>query len=322
MGEPDPSVGGISLRQLRAFIGVAEHGSFTAAAAALNLTQSAVSVLIADLERGLGLRLFDRTTRSVRLTEAGRELLLPSRRIMTDLQAAIASSRELAATQRGNVRIAATPLFSSLFLPGVILAFRSRYPGVDIIVRDTAARLVHRMVEEGEVDLAVGTAIAPEPPLTWDLLIMDEVVLVCPPGHELTRKKQVQWNDLMRFPFVAVAPESGTREIVDTCLEAAGVSLQPAFEVSSIWTLLGMVSAGLGVALTTSHARLLSPLYQISVLRIGNRRIDRPIGLMRHQNRSLSPAAAAFRSCIRDWVTQNIAAMPASLAGSPRRQSR
>jgi len=308
----DSSPGGISLRQLRAFIYVAEHGSFTGAAAAMNLTQSAVSVLIADLERELGLRLFDRTTRSVKLTEAGQELLLPSRRMMVDLRAAIASSRELASKQRGSVRIAATPLFSSLFLPGVILAFRSRYPDVQIIVRDTAARLVHRMVEDGEVDLAVGTAIAPEPPLTWDVLLMDEVILVCPPAHEIARKKKIAWKDLVGFPYVAVAPESGTREIVDRCLAAAGVTLQPAYEVSSIWTLLGMVSAGLGIGLTTSHARLLAPLYQISVSRIGGRRIDRPIGLMRHQHRSLSPAAAAFRDCIRDWMNQNVAAASGS----------
>lgn len=308
MNDAIASLGNVSLRQLRAFVSVAEFGSFTAAASSLNLTQSAVSVLIAELERGLGLRLFDRTTRSVRLTEAGQELHLPARRMLVDLQAAVSSSRELAAKKRGRVRIAATPLFSSLFLPEVILDFQARYSDVEVIVRDTAAPLVHRMVEEGEVDLGVGTAPMPEPPLTWDVLVMDEVVLVCAPDCELARQGRVDWADLTRFPYIAVSPESGTREIVDAATKAAGVKLEPRFEVSSVWTLLGMVSAGLGFALATGNVRLLQSLYPVKILRVGPHRIDRPIGLMRHENRSLSPAAAAFRDCIRAWMAANAGA--------------
>lgn len=307
MNDAIASLGNVSLRQLRAFISVAEFGSFTEAASTLNLTQSAVSVLIAELERGLGLRLFDRTTRSVRLTEAGHELHLPARRVLIDLQAAVSSSRELAEKKRGRVRIAATPLFSSLFLPAMILDFQAKYSGVEVNVRDTAAPLVHRMVEEGEVDLGVGSAPTPEPPLTWDILVMDEVVLVCAQDCELAKQSSVEWSDLTRFPYIAVSPETGTREIVDTTTAAAGVTLVPRFEVSSVWTLLGMASAGLGIGLTTGNVRLLLSLYPVKILKVGHERIDRPIGLMRHQNRSLSPAAAAFRDFIRRWMAHNVA---------------
>jgi DNA-binding transcriptional LysR family regulator len=296
------SLANVSLRQLRAFVTVAEVGSFTAAASALNLTQSAVRVLIAELERGLGLRLFDRTTRSVRLTDAGQELHLPARRVLVDLQAAVSSSRELAAKKRGRVRIAATPLFSSLFLPAIILEFQAAYPDVEVIVRDTAVPLVHRMPDEGEVDLGIGSAPTVEPPLVWDILVMDEVVLVCAPDCPLAKRSHVEWSDLLDYPYIAVSPESSTREIVDATTAVAGVQLVPSFEVSSVWTLLGMVSAGLGIALATGNVRLLLSLYPVKILRVGRERIDRPIGLMRHQNRSLSPAAAAFRDCVRTWT--------------------
>lgn len=306
MNDAVASLANVSLRQLRAFVTVAEAGSFTAAATLLNLTQSAVSVLIAELERGLGLRLFDRTTRSVRLTEAGQELHLPARRVLVDLQAAVSSSRELAAKKRGRVRIAATPLFSSLFLPAMILDFRDRYPDVEVIVRDTAVPLVHRMVEEGEVDLGIGSAPTLEPPLVWDILVMDEVVLVCAPDHPLAQHERVDWSDLTGYPYIAVSPESGTREIVDATTATAGIKLVPRFEVSSVWTLLGMVSAGLGIALATGNVKLLLKLYPVKLLKVGTERINRPIGLMRHQNRSLSPAASAFRDCIRQWMANNV----------------
>jgi DNA-binding transcriptional LysR family regulator len=164
-------LGNVSLRQLRAFVSVAEAGSFTAAAVGLRITQSAISALIRDLEIELGLQVFDRTTRAVRLTEPGQELLPTARRLLIDLQAAITSSRELATKKRGRVRIAATPLFCSLFLPEIILDYRMHFPGVEIIVRDRAAGSIATLVDDGEVDLGIGTPPMDDLSLDIDSLI-------------------------------------------------------------------------------------------------------------------------------------------------------
>lgn len=311
-------LGGVSLRQLRAFASVAETGSFTAAAASLNLTQSAVSVLIRDLETELGLQVFDRTTRAVRLTEPGHELLPTARRLLVDLQAAIVSSRELATKKRGRVRIAATPLFCSLFLPEIILAYRQRFPGVEILVRDRAAGSIAGLVEDGEVDLGIGTPPSADQRIEADPLITDDVVLVCPPRHPLARQPRITWADLLAWPYIAVAPENGTRQIVDGASAAAGIALKPAYEVASVWTLLGMVSAGLGVGLVTGHVRLLSALYDVRIRKMAGPRLDRPIVLLRPGQRSLSPAAGSFRDHLR--TTFAARKRPARAAATGRRQ--
>lgn len=292
-------LGNVSLRQLRAFVSVAEAGSFTAAAVGLRLTQSAISALIRDLEIELGLQVFDRTTRTVHLTEPGQELLPTARRLLIDLQAAITSSRELATKKRGRVRIAATPLFCSLFLPEIILDYRMHFPGVEIIVRDRAAGSIATLVDDGEVDLGIGTPPMDDLSLDIDSLITDEVVLVCPPRHALTKQSRITWANLSDWPYIAVAPENGTRQIVDKASLAAGVELKPAYEVASVWTLLGMVSVGLGVGLVTGHVRLLSDLYDFRIRKMAGPRLDRPLVLLRSSQRSLSPAAGSFRDHLR-----------------------
>jgi len=294
------NLGRISLRQIRAFVGVADAGSFTAAAAKLHVTQSAVSLLIRDLESELDLRLLDRSTRSVRLTEAGYEFLYAARRIMVEIQAAMSNSREIATKKRGRVRIAAPTLFASLTLPKVILDYRRRFPGIDVAVLDRTSGSIARMVETGEVDLGVGTTPLPAQALTWDVLLDDEIVLVCPRGHPLAHRRSIRWEDATRFPYIAIAPENGTRQTVDACTAAAGISLKPVYEVASVWTLLGMVSAGLGIGLTTGRVRMLSTYFDFRIRHIVAQRMGRQLVLLRHANRSLSPAAASFRDFIRD----------------------
>jgi DNA-binding transcriptional LysR family regulator len=300
------ALGKVSLRQFRAFIAVASTGSFTGAARSLNLTQSAISIMIGDLEEELELRLFDRTSRSVTLTEAGRELLAPAHRALVDLQAAVFSSRELSRKKRGKVRVAATPLFSSLFLPDFILTFQQEFPSVEIVVKDVSAPLLKSLVLEGEVDIVIGTPIPSDTEgpdgIAMDLLYLDEVVLVCKPDHRLANLNSIDWSDLKDEPYIAVTFESGTREIIEAAMANVGVALKPAYEVSSVWTVLGMVAAGLGFAFVTGNSRLLTPLYNVKINRVGNHRIDRPIGIMRHPRRSLTPAAATFAQRLTEWM--------------------
>src|SRR5512132_793945 len=113
----------VTLRQLRAFVNVAQFGVFTAAAERLHVTQSALSVMIRGLETELGLRLFDRTTRMVELTDAGREFYPIAEKTLEDLSSAVAHSRELADIKRGRVTIAATTLISSILLPRAVARF-------------------------------------------------------------------------------------------------------------------------------------------------------------------------------------------------------
>ncbi len=293
-----PNFGNISLRQLRAFVTVAEVGSFTTAAAAINLTQSAVSLLIRGLETDLGLKLLDRTTRSVQLTDSGREFLGPARQLLVDLQAAVLTSRELAEKKRGRVRIAASPIFSSQFLPGIIARYRSRYPQIDIVVKDVPAGRVRQLVLDGEVDLGVGTTLGLEPPFAWETIVADEVVPIFRPDHPLARKKTVAWAQLAKFPCIMIGQDVGTRQIINARLGELGIVIEPAFEVESALTIVGMVTAGLGVGITTGLVRLLAPIYNFRIGRLQGEPLKQPIALFWHGKRSLSPAVTSFRDCM------------------------
>ncbi len=146
----------ITLRQLQAFVAVAELGGFTAAAERLHVTQSALSVMIRGLEGELGLRLFDRTTRTVALTDAGRELYPLAEKTLEDLSSAVAHSRELADVRRGRVTIAATTLVSSMLLPRAIARFGDAYPGIRVALRDGASPAqIAAMVAGSQVDIGI-----------------------------------------------------------------------------------------------------------------------------------------------------------------------
>src|SRR5690349_18971038 len=126
----------VSTRQLRAFVLLAAQRNFTRAAAAMHLSQPAFSALIRQLEDALGLRLFDRSTRSVELTVEGREFELSARRVLDEFDGALAGVRDQAARRRGRVSIALLPSLAAGWLPPVLAGFRSAYPGIELQVAD------------------------------------------------------------------------------------------------------------------------------------------------------------------------------------------
>ena len=143
------------LRQIRAFVTVAQLGSFTRAASLLNLSQPALTVQIRNLEEALGVRLFDRNTRTVSLTRMGRELVPALQRILRDLDAVVAEARDVAAQRHGIVRLAALPSFAAGVLPEIIAQFRETNPKISFVIHDVIASGVIAQVREEQVDLGL-----------------------------------------------------------------------------------------------------------------------------------------------------------------------
>lgn len=294
----------ITLRQLRALVAVAERGGFTQAAEQLHLTQPAVSVLIRGLESELGIRLLYRTTRTLSLTDAGREFYPIAERILADLQNAVANAHELANRERGRVTVAATTLVSSLLLPGVIYQHRSRYPGIDIRLRDgaVASEILH-MVDRGEVDMGIGPASQPPPDIVAERLLVDTLDLACRKDHALVRKARVAWRDLAGFPLIALARDNSVRQLIDGCFANAGIEVLPSHEVSLLSTAIGLVDAGLGIAVLPSHARAIGRLYpDIRFVKLGSPVIRRELSLLTRRDRRLSPAAEGFRNFLLAYI--------------------
>src|SRR3954453_7379769 len=146
----------LSLRQLRAFEAVAGEGSFTLAAQRLHLTQSALSVLVRELERELGVQLFDRHTRRVDLSDAGRDFLPSVRRVLNELSQGVDSVIDLRDKKKGVLRVSAPQLMACTLIPRVVARYRGLYPEVDIRLRDTLPEHLLACVQDGDVELAVG----------------------------------------------------------------------------------------------------------------------------------------------------------------------
>lgn len=291
----------VTLRQLRAFIAVAEAQHFTRAGERLELSQSSVSTLIRELEENLGLRLFDRHTRMLRLTQAGAELLPLARRAMSDLDQVIGSANELSTLGRGRVSIAAASLQAALLLPRFIRLYCDEYPGVKVNVQDVTEHEVIDRVRAGEVDFGLGSSTATQQDIAGRALMTDEFVAVMPAGHALARHAELDWRTLQDIPLIGPPPGNAVREQLDLALAREGLSLTRQYEVALPLTILGMVEGGLGIAVMTSAMSRLSHALGLVTRRVTAPVVKREISLLFHADRSLSPAAQNFRDMLLRW---------------------
>jgi DNA-binding transcriptional LysR family regulator len=259
-----------------------------------------VSVLISELEDQFGLRLFDRTTRLVQLTDAGRDFLPVADKVLTDLQNALTNSRELVAKKRGRVAVAATPLMASILLPRVIADYTRLFPGISVILHDTLAGLIQPKVRDAEVDFGIGTFETTGRELAAEPLMTDTLVLACPAGHPLTKKKAgVAWRDLEGHPFISLTRDNSVGQLIRNCLVEAAVEVPIAYEVAYLTTVVGMVDAGLGVAVLPSYASPITQLYRIQLRNLLKPVIRREMSFITRQGRTLSPAAESLKTFLK-----------------------
>lgn len=288
-----------SVRQIKAFVAVFQLKKFSAAAEQLHVTQSAVSLLIRELETGLGVMLFERSTRTLRPTEAAHDAYAVAERILRDIASLSTGARELASLQRGRVRIAITPTLGEIVLPQAIENFRARHAGVHISIDDCAPdQFVSRVVSE-QVDFGIGSPEQDGADVDEEVLLRDHLVAVCPPSHPWAQRRAVRWAELAGQPIITVQPGYGIRPLIDASAAQAGVRLNVVNDVTFLSTALWMAGAGLGVAIMPAayarHAH--QPGLQILALR--QPQVSRHIALVTKRARSLSSAAQALVKEIR-----------------------
>jgi DNA-binding transcriptional LysR family regulator len=284
----------VTLRQLRALVLVGQLGSFTRAAQAMHLSQSALSMLVRELEASMGARLVDRTTRSVSLTVAGSELVAGTQQVLADLERAIGRVDELVAKQRGRVVLAAPLVLSSALLPPALAAFRRAYPGIELVLHDTLPSQVLPQVRSGAADLGIGSFSPAEADLQRRLLFREAMVAAYAPGHPFRRRRRLGWGDLSGQPLLVMRPGSVFRDLTEGGLQAAGVPLDPAFEADFVGSLVGLAGAGVGVAIVPGYAMALTDPGRVHWQRLDGPLVEREVLLVHRAGRSLSPAAQAL----------------------------
>lgn len=236
-----------TLKQLRAFVALARTGSFTHAAESMHITQSALSGLIKELEQGLGVRVVDRSTRKIQLSEVGRELHPLVEKILQDLDGVLGDITNLKALRKGVVRLAAPQLMACTLLPEVIAAYKVVHPDVQIRLTDCLVESVLPRVLSGEVDFGIGPERDAMPEITSRTLFEMPFMLVFPQDHPLAKQQRVCWEDAVRFPFIALQGQFTERLTLDLHASLRDLTLNPSNEVAFMTTALSMVSANLGI---------------------------------------------------------------------------
>ena len=288
-----------SIRQLECFAAVVETGAFSRGAERLGLSQPALSQAIRELEQGLGARLFDRTTRRVELTEAGRVFQATALAGLSEIDRAVGLVRDLATLRQGLVRIAAPPLLAATVLPRLIRLAADAHPGLQIRVEDLGTDAIAAHLRTGRAELGLGTFPPAAEGLAITPILRDTLVVFVRPGHRLAARMGLNWNDLSGQPLVALTAESGLRRLVERGFEAAGVPFRPAYEVHQIYTALGLVAGLDAVAVLPLYAGGAMHGRRYHVLPLGQPVISREIALARRQDREPAPATQAIARLIQ-----------------------
>ncbi|MFX1761810.1 LysR family transcriptional regulator [Paraburkholderia sp. A3BS-1L] len=289
----------VTLRQLRVFIEVARLQSFSRAGDEIGLTQSAVSRCVRELEAEMGVKLVDRTTREVQLTDVGANLIASIPRLIGDLDDALREIREIGEQRRGRVVVAASPTVACRLMPEVVAACGEQFPYVTLGLRDDVQSDVLRKVRSGEVDFGVVIGPFAAEDLETELLTTDSFCVVVRVDHALAREKQVAWRSLNGEALVLLDHASGSRPLIDAVLREQGVSARVVQELGHPSTAFGLVEAGVGVSVLPKFA-LPVPAGSSLVARSLVPRAERTVELVRRRDRSLSPAAEAVWALIRE----------------------
>ncbi|MBU1439936.1 MAG: LysR family transcriptional regulator [Gammaproteobacteria bacterium] len=287
------------MRQLRAFVLVAETGGFASASRRLHLTPSALSLLIKEMEAAMQVRLFDRTTRSTVLSQAGAEFYPLARKLLGDLQQAVESTRDLEQIKRGTVRIACTPLYASMLLPRLIQGWREQYPAVTVYVLDSLHEQALARLRSGEADLCLAPQRKVAPDIVQELLFRDRMWLICPPDHPMAASKSVTWAQVMRERFVSLTQDFTAQLQVDLMRHSPDLALQPAHDVAFLTTALGMVASGFGITVQPEHALELIKPFGLVARPVTRPVVHRSLSLFRFDRQGLSPAAESFAAYLR-----------------------
>ncbi|MFI6770478.1 LysR family transcriptional regulator [Streptomyces sp. NPDC050355] len=282
----------MDLQQMRYVLAVAETANFTRAAERCHVVQSALSHQVARLEKELGARLFERTSRRVRLTTAGEAFLPAARQALEAVERARAEVAAATGEIRGRLTVGSIPTVAAVDLPAVLRDYRLRYPQVRISLRTGSSEHLVAQVRDGKLDAAfLGVPPGFRPQGVRDReLAHGRHVAVVDPGHPLAEEHEVDLRRLVDEVFVDFADGSAARAQSDEAFAAAGLRREVAFEVSGVELMARMVRHGLGIALLpATFAAELHGLRSVLVTD-GPVRVERLVW----SRFTLSPAASAF----------------------------
>jgi LysR family transcriptional regulator, carnitine catabolism transcriptional activator len=281
----------LTVRQLETLVAIADARSFSEAAARLGISQPSLSETVKRVEEELGVRVFERTTRSLSLTPEGEHAVIVAREAVRDFRLALESIADRTQGRRGRLSVAALPSVACAVLPFAIKTFRPRYPGIEVRVHDVLHERAVDMVLDGVADLALSIRPAERAELRFDELGSDKMLLVCGADHALAQRKQIRWCDLAPFPFIALAKTSSVRRLTDAAFTHCDLNPEPAFTVEQIPSAAALVEAGLGVTALPALTLSMFKGQGLTTRQLKEPEMRRSVGVITLDRRSPTPPA-------------------------------
>ncbi|MBJ3777534.1 LysR family transcriptional regulator [Acuticoccus mangrovi] len=306
----------VKISQLRAFVEVARCGSFTRAAERLSLTQPSLSMAIRQLEDELDLKLFDRTTRRLGLTDEGAKFLPTVTRLVEEFDAAVAGARLVAERRSGRVSLAVLPSIASMFLPAATAAFSARYPAIKVHLREDNSSGIWGRVARNEVDFGIAGEFQPDAEVEFTPIFSDRFGAVFRNDHPLAAGGgPLRWSDLLEHRLIGLAADTGIQPLIDMAQSIPDEIRLPVHEVSNILTALSLVEAGLGITAIPAFAAMLDRHPTLVFRPLVRPVLSREIGFVTRRGRSLSPSAEAMREVLVESLDAMLRA-PAQFIGN------
>lgn len=284
----------MNVKQVRAFLAVAESMSFAQAANQLHLSQPALSLAIKSLEDTLGGKLLTRTTRTIALTPEGEALVPIAKRLLAQWQDAEDEMKQRFSLQLGKISIAAMPSFAGSLLPRAIQNYHAHFPNIQIAIDDVLSDIVVERVSNNHVELGVTFEPNNLEGLAFYPLYTDQFIAILPPEHALLEQETLTWEALLAFNFITLQRPSSVRTMIEKSLLKSDIELKVAFDAHQLTTVVRMVSEGMGVAVVPATCTQQALEQGVKIRPIIEPTIQRAVGVICKPRSSLSIAAAAM----------------------------
>ncbi len=290
-------------RQLRAFLLVAQHRSFSRAAEALFITPSGLSVLVRELEKQLGFRLFDRTTRHVALTNSGSDFLGVAQKSIAEVDAATSRIGQSAAHALQTLSIGAPPLISANIIIPAIKEFQAHRPSLRIRLFDDRTPVLLQRVQAGKLDLGLGSFMSTRG-IRRTLFLRRPLVVIRADRSTALRRSSITWSALNGEKLIFLPPHSPLQELVDRQLAHAQVTPSHVIAVNLLDTQIAMVEADEGIAVVPYISPMAFRNRSIVTSRLINPVIEAEYHLISNRGKKLPPGAEEFTEFLQSYFTR------------------
>lgn len=285
-------------KQLQLFLTLANCRNFTVASDRVHMSQSAFSQAISRLEELVGVRLFERSTRSVSLTPEGEMLLPVAQRLMQDMADVLQMLRETAEGQRGKVTLAALPGACAEWIPAILARFKECYPGIRVRLHDTVSDDVLDLIRAGVADFGINRELGQEGEFDYELLFHDPHYLVCRPDHPLAKHKRIKLAQLAGHEFIHSVPSSSIAQRLYPHLSRIAIR-ETGHVFSNMSTAAGLIRHGMGVTVVAGQSLFNFERVGLVAVPVIDKGIESAIYLIKRKGHSFSWAACALAEIIK-----------------------